>query len=134
MFPRKAAAPRSPRVKRVIFYKYRQNLWKSRAKQPGRNPTRRSGCFCNNKIVKKGLFSSIYPIWPTKVQHKLHGHVVNFRDFILVLNSERLSEFLMSIGTFTLLQIMLFKFKVFIDCNSKKLLLPFSPKSYFLQY
>ena len=35
----------------------------------------------------------------SKVQHKLHGHITGFQDFILVVNSERLSEFLMSTGT-----------------------------------
>ena len=39
------------------------------------------------------------PTWPTKVRHKLHGQVTIFQDFILIVNSERLSEFLMSIGT-----------------------------------
>ena len=35
------------------------------------------------------------------MRHKLHGHVTGFQDFILVekVNYERLSEFLMSIGT-----------------------------------
>ena len=56
VFPRKAAAPRSPKVKRVIFYKYRQDPWKSREKQPRRSSKPCSCCICNNKIVKRDLY------------------------------------------------------------------------------
>ena len=95
MFPRKAAAPRSPKVKRAVFYKYRQDPWKSCEKQPGRSSIPRSGCFCNNKIVKRDLLL----VYLSYLTHKLHGHLTGFQDFILVVNCERLSEFLMSIGT-----------------------------------
>ena len=94
VFHRKVAAPRSPKVKRVVFYKYRQNPWKYRQKQQERSPTPRSGCFCNNKVIKRDLYYSIYHTWPAKVRHKLHGHVPGFQDFILVVNSERLAELL----------------------------------------
>ena len=56
VFPRKVAAPRSAQVKRVIFYKYLQNLWKSHETQPRRRATHRSDYFCNNEIVKSDLY------------------------------------------------------------------------------
>ena len=68
MFPEKAAAPRSPKIKRVIFCKHRQNPRKTTGKDliPSKTAgpesatlpkekkmtTPRSGSFCNTKIVK----------------------------------------------------------------------------------
>ena len=40
--------------------------------------------------------------WPTKVRHKLHRHVIGIQfissNIIFVVNSEKLLDFLMSIG------------------------------------